>query len=200
MPLAQPAAEEIHPTTRKALRAWLLKHHTRASGLWLVSYKKETGKPRIDYDEVVEELLAFGWVDSKPNKLDEERSKLWIAPRKPGSGWSGVNKQRIERLLAAGLMHESGLAKIEAAKADGSWTKLDSATALELPADLLAAFKPYPAARGHFDAFPPSTRRAILEWISQAKTEATRSKRVEETARLAQENVRANQWRQPADS
>ncbi len=191
-------AEEIHPTTRKALRAWLLKHHTRTSGLWLVSYKKATGKPRIDYDELVEELLAFGWVDSKPNTLDAERSKLWIAPRKAGSGWSGVNKQRIEKLLLAGLMHESGLAKIEAAKADGSWTKLDSATALELPPDLIAAFRLHPAARGHFDAFPPSTRRAILEWISQAKTEATRSKRVQETARLAQVNVRANQWRQPA--
>ncbi len=191
-------AEEIHPTTRKALRAWLLKHHTRTSGLWLVSYKKAAGKPRIDYDELVEELLAFGWVDSKPNTLDAERSKLWIAPRKAGSGWSGVNKQRIEKLLLAGLMHESGLAKIEAAKADGSWTKLDSATALELPPDLIAAFRLHPAARGHFDAFPPSTRRAILEWISQAKTEATRSKRVQETARLAQDNVRANQWRQPA--
>jgi uncharacterized protein YdeI (YjbR/CyaY-like superfamily) len=198
MPLAQPAVEEIHPTTRKALRAWLLNHHMRAGGLWLVSYKKATGKPRIDYDEVVEELLAFGWVDSKPNTVDEERSKLWIAPRKAGSGWSGVNKQRIEKLLAADLMHESGLAKIEAAKADGSWTRLDSATALGLPADLLKAFKAYPKAKGCFEAFPPSTRRAILEWISQAKTEATRNKRVEETARLAQENVRANQWRQPA--
>lgn len=189
--------EEIHPTTRKALRAWLLKNHERTTGLWLVSYKKETGKPRVEYGDIVEELLAFGWVDSKPNKLDAQRSRLWISPRKPGSGWSGVNKQRIQALLAAGLMHSSGQAKVDAAKKDGSWTLLDAATALELPEDLVTALRRHPKARGFFDAFPPSTRRAILEWISQAKTPETRHKRVEETARLAQQNIRANQWRQP---
>jgi uncharacterized protein YdeI (YjbR/CyaY-like superfamily) len=69
---------------------------------------------------VVEEALCFGWIDSKPNKLDAERSMLWIAPCKPGTGWSRPNKERVERLIAAGQMTEAGLAKIEAAQHDGS--------------------------------------------------------------------------------
>jgi len=91
-------------------------------------------------------------------------------------------------------MHAAGLTKIEAAKQDGSWNKLDSVEALELPPDLRKAFKAHPCALGYFEAFPRSSKRAILEWIGNAKTEATRAKRVLETATLAAENVRANQW------
>jgi uncharacterized protein YdeI (YjbR/CyaY-like superfamily) len=120
-----------------------------------------------------------------------------LSPRKPGSAWSTLNKQRVENLLAAGLMEEGGLAAIEAAKADGSWTRLDGAGALEIPADLARALEAHPPSARHFGAFPPSTRRAILEWIATAKTEETRNRRVEQTARLAAENIRANQWRAP---
>jgi uncharacterized protein YdeI (YjbR/CyaY-like superfamily) len=185
----------VHPLTRAEWRAWLEQHHTRAEGVWLVSYKKATGKPRVEYAESVEEALCFGWVDSKGRKLDEERSLLWFAPRKGRSGWSRPNKERIERLVAAGLMMPAGQAKIDAAIADGTWSLLDAVENLELPADLEAAFAPYPAARANFEAFPRSARRGILEWIVQAKTAATRARRVEETARLAEENRRANEWR-----
>ncbi len=82
----------IHPITRAEWRLWLENNHTRAEGVWLISYKKATGKPRFEYDEAVEEALCFGWIDSKPNKLDEERTMLWFAPRKPSTGWSGPNK------------------------------------------------------------------------------------------------------------
>jgi len=164
----------------------------------MISYKQATGKPRVEYAESVEEALCFGWVDSKGNKLDDERSMLWFAPRKRGSGWARPNKERIERLIAAGLMAPAGLAKIDAAKADGTWTLLDSVENLEVPDDLAAALDRFSAARANFEAFPRSARRGILEWIVQAKTAATRAKRVEETARLAQENQRANQWR-PSD-
>lgn len=188
-------SNSVHPLSRAEWRAWLAENHTRTEGIWLVSYKKATGKPRFEYDEAVEEALCFGWVDSKPNKLDEERSLLWFAPRKPGTGWSKPNKERVEKLLAAGLMAPSGLAKVEAAKADGTWTALDSIEALEVPADLAAALASYPTAMAYFDAFPRSVKRGVLEWISTAKTAQTRAKRVEETARLAAENQRANQWR-----
>ena len=123
---------------------------------------------------------------------------VWFAPRKPRTGWSKLNKQRIERLVDAGLMAPAGLAKIEAAKQDGSWNALDAVEALEIPSDLAAALSSYSAAQMHFDAFPRSVKRSILEWIASAKTPATRAKRVEETARLAQENIRANQWRRPS--
>jgi uncharacterized protein YdeI (YjbR/CyaY-like superfamily) len=120
---------------------------------------------------------------------------LWFSPRKPGSGWSKPNKERIEKMIAVGRMAPAGLEKINAAKSDGSWTLLDAVEALEIPPDLETALAAYPQARTNFDAFPRSAKRAILEWIMQAKRPETRAKRVGETARLAEENIRANQWR-----
>ena len=187
----------VHPLTRAEWRAWLEQHHTRPTGVWLASYKKATGKPAITYEDAIEEALCFGWVDSTAGTIDAERSKLWFAPRRPGSGWSRPNKERIERLIAAGLMMPAGLAKIEAAQQDGSWSRLDAVEALEVPPDLAEALAAYPSARGHFDAFPRSAKRAILEWIVSARTAETRAKRIAETARLAEINQRANQWRQP---
>lgn len=185
----------IHPLTRAEWRAWLEQNWTRTDGIWLVSYKKDTGQPRFDYDEAVEEALCFGWIDSKPNKLDEERSLLWFAPRKAGTGWSKPNKDRVEKLIAAGLMTPAGLAKVEAAKQDGSWKALDAVEALEIPPDLAEALALYPPSAANFDAFPRSVKRGILEWIANAKKPETRAQRVLQTARLAQDNIRANQWR-----
>ncbi len=196
MPKAKLPPNAIHPKTRAEWRAWLEQHHTQTEGVWLVSYKKATGKARFEYDEAVEEALCFGWIDAKANKLDTERSMLWFAPRKAGTGWSRLNKQRVERLIAAGLMQSAGLAKIEAAKQDGTWNALDAIEELEVPPDLDQALKAHPLADQYFQAFPRSVKRGILEWISTAKKPATRAKRIEETARLAAHNIRANQWRQ----
>lgn len=185
----------FHPATRAEWRAWLAHNHARPQGVWLISYKMATGKPRVEYDAAVEEALCFGWIDSKANKIDEERSMLWFAPRKLRTGWSRPNKARVERLIAAGLMTEAGPAKIEAARQDGSWTALDAVEALEIPPDLDAALAAYPLARTNFEAFPRSAKRGILQWVANAKTPATRAKRIAEMARLAEQNVRANQWR-----
>jgi uncharacterized protein YdeI (YjbR/CyaY-like superfamily) len=174
-------------------RAWLEQNHTRRQGIWLITYKKASGKPHLSYEESVQEALCFGWIDAKGNKLDEERTMLWFAPRKPRTGWSAPNKRRIEVLIADGRMAPAGLAKIEAAKQDGSWTALDAVEALEIPPDLRDALAANPTAQGYFDAFPRSAKRAILVWISQAKKAETRANRVAETVRLAAENVRANQ-------
>lgn len=187
-------ANAVHPKTKAQWRTWLVQNHTRTEGVWLVSYKKDTGKPRIEYDDAVCEALCFGWIDSKVNKLDAERSLLWFAPRKAKTGWSKPNKERVARLLAAGLMQPAGLAKVEQAKKDGSWTSLDAVEALEIPADLKTALARYKNATANFDAFPRSAKRGILEWIQIAKRAETRAARIEETARLAQDNQRANQW------
>ncbi len=160
-----------------------------------MSFKKGTGRPRFGYDDAVEEALCFGWIDSKPNKLDDERTMLWFAPRKPKTGWSRPNKERIQRLLDAGLMHPCGLAKVEQAQADGSWSALDAIEELQLPPDLLEALAALPSAERHFMAFPRSVKRGILEWIHTAKKAETRQARIVETARLASMNERANQWR-----
>ena len=186
----------VHPKSRAEWRKWLEKNHTRNEGVWLISYKKATGKPRVDYDESVEEALCFGWIDSKGNKLDDERSMLWFAPRRAGTGWSKLNKERVARLIKAKRLAPAGLAKINAAKKDGSWNALDAVEALEIPSDLEEAFSKNETARGYFEAFPRSVKRAILEWISSAKKSETRAKRIEETVTKAEQNIRANQWRQ----
>jgi uncharacterized protein YdeI (YjbR/CyaY-like superfamily) len=184
----------IHPHTRAEWREWLSANHQQPTGVWLVSYKKATGKLEFDYDAAVEEALCFGWIDSKPNKLDAERSMLWFAPRQSGTGWSKPNKLRIDRAIANDLMTPAGMAKIAAAKLDGSWSKLDAVENLEIPDDLAIALAAQPPASANFEAFPRSTKRGILEWILNAKTPATRAKRILETATLAAQNLRANQW------
>ncbi|MCW5861776.1 MAG: YdeI/OmpD-associated family protein [Anaerolineae bacterium] len=185
----------LQPATLADWRAWLADNHARPEGVWLITYRPATGKTPFSYEQAVEEALCFGWIDGQANKLDDERTMLWFAPRRPGSGWARTNKARIERLIADGRMTPAGLSKIEAAQADGSWTLLDSVERLEVPDDLAAEFDKYPDARAHFDAFPPSARRMALAWIATAKRPETRAKRVAETARLAQENVRVNQRR-----
>ena len=154
-----------------------------------------SGREVLSYDDSVEEALCFGWVDSKGRALDETRTMLWFTRRKPGSGWSRPNKLRIERLEQAGLMTEAGSAVVAAAKADGSWSRLDAVEEGVVPPDLAAALDERPPARANFDGFPRSVRRGILEWIALAKRDETRARRVAETARLAQRNERANQWR-----
>jgi uncharacterized protein YdeI (YjbR/CyaY-like superfamily) len=194
MTMTEPPSNSVHPLSREEWRAWLLDNHTQTQGVWLITNKKATGKPQIDYDTAVAEALCFGWIDSKPNKLDDQRSMLWFAPRKPKTGWSKPNKERIERLIAAGLMMPAGMAKITAAQADGSWTALDAIERLEIPEDLGVALAANPTAEQYFSAFPRSAKRGILEWISTAKRPETRAKRIAETVSLAAENRRANQW------
>ncbi len=188
---------QVEVRSRAGWRAWLAEHHAEAPGVWVVTHKKAPGAPHVPYADVVEEALAFGWVDSLPRRLDDARTQLLVTPRKPASAWSKVNKERVERLTAAGLMAPAGLAAVAAAKASGTWTKLDAVEQLVEPDDLRAALDADPAARRHWDAFPRSARRGILEWIGTAKTAPTRERRVAETARLAAQDVRANQWRQP---
>ena len=194
--MATPPPNSVHPKSRAEWRKWLEENQARKEGIWLISYKKDTGKPRFDYDESVEEALCFGWVDSKPAKLDDERSMLWFAPRKPKTNWSKLNKDRVEKMIKAGLMAPAGLAKVEAAKKDGSWNALDGVEALEIPPDLAKALSKNKTAKEYFEAFPRSVKRGILEWILNAKRPETRTKRIEETVSLAEKNVRANQWRQ----
>ncbi len=193
--MTQPPPNSIHPATLAAWRAWLAEHHTQPDGVWLLTYRRATGKATFTYEQAVEEALCFGWIDGQAKTLDDEWGMQWFAPRRPGSVWARSNKERVARLIADGRMTPAGLAKIEAAKADGSWALLESVDKLEVPDDLATALAQYPTARANFDAFPPSARHAILGWIALAKRPETRAKRIAETARLAQDNVRANQPR-----
>ncbi len=180
---------------RQTWRAWLEKHHRSASGAWLVTWRAASGRVGLPYEEAIEEALCFGWIDSKGGRLDEMRSRLYFSPRKRGSGWASTNKARVARLIADGRMTPAGLAVIEVAKADGSWSLLDAVERLEVPPDLAEAFDRHPPARSNWDGFPRSVRRVILGWIVQARRPETRAKRIAETAELAARNERANQAR-----
>ncbi len=180
----------------KELRDWLTEHHDSSPGIWLVTWKKNRG-PYLPYVDMVLELLCFGWIDSKGQRVDEDRTSLLACPRRPGSGWSRINKEHLELLRDEGRIQPAGQAAIDRAVADGSWTKLDEAGTLREPDDLHTALDAAPQAREHWDGFPPSTRRAILEWITSAKTQPTRDKRVTRTVEEAAIGRRANQWRQP---
>ncbi len=184
----------IECTTRAQWRAWLETNHSKSTGVWLVTFKKTEGEKYLPYEDRVEEALCFGWVDSKPGKLDDARTMLYFSPRKPKSGWAKPNKIRVERLIASGLMRPAGLAAIEIAKANGAWAMLDEIEEYVSPPDLETALDEIPNARKHFDSFPPSIRRGIFQWIIQAKRPETRAKRIAETVSLSAKNIRANQY------
>lgn len=192
---ARDDAPRVHAETAQEWAAWLEEHHETEKAVFLVSWRKHTGRPAVGYAESVTEALAFGWVDSVQLKVDEDRSELYFARRKPGSGWARPNKLRIETLEREGRMRPAGRRVVEAAMADGSWTLLDDVEDLVVPPDLAAAFDAVPGSRGKWDAFPRSARRGILEWIVQAKRAETREKRILETAELAGRGERANQWK-----
>jgi uncharacterized protein YdeI (YjbR/CyaY-like superfamily) len=189
--------ERVEVTSRQAWRKWLLAHHDQTHSIWLVTWKKVHPDRYLSAEAIVEEALAFGWIDSQPRVLDADRSMRLLSPRRAGSAWSRVNKGKVEALMARGAMHQTGLAAIERAKADGSWNRIDGVETLDEPMDLKHALRADAQAAGHWNAFPPSTRRAILEWIHAAKTAATRQRRITQTVTQAHFNRRANQARQP---
>jgi len=185
--------EIVEVADRAAWRTWLADHHEQRAGIWLAMPRKGSDLAAPTYDEAVEEALCYGWIDSTAKTLDEQRSLLYFAPRKRGSAWARTNKERLERLEREGLISPAGQAVIDRAKQDGSWNALDSVEAGEVPDDLAAAFAANPTAAGNFDAFPPGAKKQILWWVVSAKRPETRARRIAETVRLAEQNVRANQ-------
>jgi uncharacterized protein YdeI (YjbR/CyaY-like superfamily) len=157
-------------------RRWLRDNHDKAEGVWLVAYKAATGKARLSYEDSIPDALCYGWIDSLNRPLDQERTGLLFTPRRAGSGWSRTNKERISRLIKEGRMQPAGLAKIVAAKRDGSWTLLDSVEALEVPDDLRKALGS--AGMRKFQALTPGRRKEHLRALITAKKPETRAKRV----------------------
>ena len=181
----------VHADDRATWRTWLEANHATERGAWLVTWRARSGRVGLDYEAAVEEALCFGWVDSTGGRFDDDRGKLYFAPRKARSAWAATNKARVERLIADGRMAPEGLAAIEQAKANGSWTILDGPERLEVPADLAAALDGAPPAAVNFGAFPPSARKMQLAWIAQAQRPETRAQRVRQVAESAARNERA---------
>ena len=184
-------APQVHADDRATWRAWLEANHATVRGAWLVTWRPRSGRAGLDYEAAIEEALCFGWVDSTGGRVDDERGKLYFAPRKPRSVWAASNKARVERLIAEGRMAPAGLAAIERAKANGSWEILDAAERLEVPDDLAAALAARPPAAAKFAAFPPSARKMLLGWVAVARRPETRAARIAKVAEAAARNERA---------
>lgn len=180
----------VHADDRATWRAWLAANHATTRGAWLVTWRPRSGRVSLDYEAAVEEALCFGWIDGTSGRLDDERGKLYFAPRKPRSVWAASNRARVERLLTAGRMTAAGLAAVERAKADGSWSVLDGPERLEVPTDLAAALAARPPATANFAAFPPSARKQLLGWVAVARRPKTRAARIERIADSAARNER----------
>lgn len=176
--------------SRAAWREWLQANHATSTGVWMVTARARKGAAALDYEAAVEEGLCFGWVDSTAGVVDEERGKIYFAPRKAKSPWAASNKGRVERLIRDGLMQPAGLAVIEQAKANGYWTILDGPERLEVPADLAAALAAAAPAEANFGAWPPSIRKQQLAQIAYAMRPETRAARITKVVDFAQRNER----------
>ena len=184
-------AVQVHADDRATWRAWLEANHTTARGAWLVTWRPRSSHPHLDYEAAVEEALCYGWVDSTAGRVDDDRTKLYFAARKPRSAWSASNKMRVARLIDQGLMAPAGLAVIDQAKATGDWEILDSVERLEVPDDLAAALAARPPAGANFAAFPASVRKQHLAWLATARRPQTRAERIARISEAAARNERA---------
>jgi uncharacterized protein YdeI (YjbR/CyaY-like superfamily) len=186
----QDDAEDVEPRTVEEWAAWLAEHHDRGVGVWLVA-ARHAAERAVSYEDCVVEALRWGWVDSTARPVDEQRSKLWFAPRRPGSVWTRPNKERIARLEAEGRLEAPGRAAVDAARASGRWTLMDAVEDRVVPEDLAAAFAAHPGSREHWDRFAPSAQKQLLGWIILARRPETRARRVLATAEAAARGEKA---------
>lgn len=187
--------EIFYPKNRNAWRSWLSKNHDSKQSVWLIYYKKNSGKPTVKYSDAVDEALCFGWIDSKVKPIDEEKFMQFFCKRKPTGTWSKINKEKIQQLIEMGLMTKAGYEIIETAKANGSWTILDEVEALIIPADLEKEFKKWPGAKKYFLQISRTDKRNVLQWLVLAKKSETRQKRITEIAELAAQGLKPKQFR-----
>lgn len=172
--------KESYFKNRKAWRKWLEKNYEKEDVIWIIYYKKHTGKDSIGYDDAVEEALCFGWIDGKVNRLDEERYKQRFSQRRKGSIWSVPNIKRVAKMIKEGLMTDAGLAKVNEAKENGEWEKalLNNDTSI-IPEQLEAALKKDKKYLKKFMELPDSHKKHYIWMVRDAKRETTRAKRIE---------------------
>jgi uncharacterized protein YdeI (YjbR/CyaY-like superfamily) len=186
--MAIPELKTFYAKDRSAWRKWLEKNHAKSRGVWLVYYKKSSGKAKVEYKDAVEEALCFGWIDSTIRPVDDDKYMQRFTPRKPKSGWSGLNKQRVETMIEKGLMTKAGLEKIETAKRNRSWESHDHIDAIQLPEDFGKALSKNKKAKINFENFPQFTKKQFLYRINSAKRPETRKERIKLCVKMAAAN------------
>jgi uncharacterized protein YdeI (YjbR/CyaY-like superfamily) len=175
----------VYAKDRREWRAWLQKNHDQCDEIWLIYYKKDSGRPRVPYEDAVEEALCFGWIDTKIKKIDEARFAQRFTPRKVRSPWNKDNIQRAERLIAAGKMAPAGLAAF-----NSDQRRETPVLPTQMPKDLEARFRKQSTAWKNYENFPPYYRRMTSGWVASAKKEETRLSRLEKLIEFSARNER----------
>lgn len=185
--MSKPVIEHFYPVTKQHWREWLEKNHMHQDAVWLIHYKQNSGKPTISWSDAVDEALCFGWIDSKGITIDEISFKKYYCKRKPNSTWSKVNKEKLRQLIEENKMTDAGLACVEVAKQNGSWTILDDVEELIIPNDLAKAFRHAKSSEAYYLSLSKSKQKLLLQWIALAKQPLTRQRRIDEIALCASE-------------
>jgi uncharacterized protein YdeI (YjbR/CyaY-like superfamily) len=178
--------DQIEVQSSSELRDWLLQNHTQKESVWLVTYKKEVPEKYVSVQEVLGELLCFGWIDGIRRKLDDKRTMQLIAPRKV-EHWAKTYKERFAKLEEAGLVHQSGFDSVIASKKVGFWNFMDDVDNLIVPDDLQLALNNNQAAYLFFDGLSASNKRFVLRYLKLVKTDETRKKRIIQIVTLSAE-------------
>lgn len=184
---------QLYFQNRAAFRRWLKNNHLSSPGIWMVFYKKHTGQPNIGRREATEEALCYGWIDSIIKKVDSEKYLVKFTPRSNLSNWSDVNKNLVLRLIKENRMTEAGLNKIDVYREKGTlpWKKGElkkKKKKVEVPSYIRDALAKHEPARANFNALAPSYQRQYVEWITSAKKEETRQKRLAEAIQRLKQN------------
>lgn len=187
--------EYFYPESKALWREWLQKNHAQKQSVWLILYRKKSGIPTVSWSEAVDEALCFGWIDSKKKPIDEEKSIQFFSKRKAKSTWSKVNKEKIQQLIDEGKMTQSGLASVDIAKQNGSWTILDEVEGLIIPKDLEIALMSKPGAKSFFTSLSKSVQKSMLQWLVMAKRPETRQNRIDEIVTSAHQQEKPKQFR-----
>ena len=184
--------EKVTVESAGQLRNWLLKNFEHEQSVWLVTFLKQVEEKYVSRDEVLDELVCFGWIDGIRRKLDSQRTMQLISPRKT-QYWAKSYKDRVGRLTQSGRMHASGLQSVATAKKNGLWTFMDDVDALVIPDDLSRQLRKRKTAIVNFESSSPSYRRNVLRWLKLAKTETTRRKRIQKIFDFTSRNERIPQ-------
>jgi uncharacterized protein YdeI (YjbR/CyaY-like superfamily) len=176
-------------TSREEWRAWLTEHHQSETEVWLIYYKKHTGRPPIPYDHAVEEALCFGWIDSIVKRIDDEQVAQKFTPRRDHTRWSELNKRRLRKLIREGRMTEAGLAKIDRAMLGDEPPAKPSRGDPDIPGIVKQALMANAKAWENFQNLASSRRRQYVRWVMDAQKEATRERRLREVVLRLEQNT-----------
>ncbi len=195
MKINEQEIETFYPTNQEEWRQWLMENHQSKQSIWLVYYRKKSEKPSISWSDAVDEALCFGWIDSTKKTIDAECFIQFFSKRKPKSGWSKINKEKVDKLIEAKQMTAAGLDCIEKAKQNGSWTALDEIETLKIPDDLEKALERHSGAKEFFLSLSKSVRKTMLHWVTFAKQAETRERRINELVEFAAKGEKPKQFR-----